>query len=322
MNKVNLCWVLSDGRKGHEVQSLALAKQMAQHVTLLPFHLKQPWLSFAPRIIPGMSHGVVWSHDNRPNLNNPPDVVITTGRKAAAVGKFISQKLKFQKSPVKHIQILDPKDQANNYDLVLTPEHDNKSGPNVISFTGSIHTFNESWFSTAKSTSKSGSCDLVLLIGNPPRNYFKTKFQQDIKRIRQLAAARPLTICGSPRLTEAAISLIKKHLSANDSFWFKSSDGPNPYQQILSQAQHIFITADSINMMNECAASQASITLLAKDFIHSRKHHRYIESFPSRWSDFENQASQPVKIPFALDQISADPKFQKLLNSPFSSNSG
>ncbi len=322
LNKVNLCWVLSEGRKGHEVQSLTLAQGLANHSHVHQFILQQPWETFTPRIIPGFQYGLKWP-DHEPDFDHPPDIIITAGKKAAAVGKFISQKFKKETIELKHIQILDPKDNHTNYDLLLIPSHDQKSGLNIINFTGSLHPFSTQWFEHTKPDTLQASDSLAVILGNPPAQYYKSGFKIELQKIRTTYPNQALYLCGSPRLSKFAINKIKTALKTNDIFWHNANNGPNPYQALLQHAKHLFVTADSINMMNECASTDIPVTLLAKQYIKSKKHHRFIQSLTQRWQDFNAHNDENISpVPYAMGEVLTKSRFQKLLNSPSSSKGG
>jgi len=322
LNKVNLCWVLSEGRKGHEIQSMTLAQRLADNCSLHTFSLRQPWESFAPRIIPGFHHGFNWQSE-KPNFNQPPDIIISTGRKAAAMGKYITQRYRKQATQLKHIQILNPKDKADNYAVVLIPEHDQKNGPNIITFTGSLHPYSPHWFSQAKLSASNQNSPIAIFIGNPPIQYFKNNLKTELQKIRSLYPEQSLELCGSPRMSEKTIGKIKAVLTPNDTFWFIHDDGPNPYQRLLQQAKHLYVTADSINMMNECAGSTVPVTLLAKNCIQNPKHRRFMKSLAHRWQNFTAQADKSMMpIPYTVDQVINNTRFQKLLKLPSSSKAG
>jgi len=322
LNKVNLCWVLSEGRKGHEIQSIALAKCLSTDFSRHTFSLNPLLKALAPKMLPGFKNGFKWQ-DKKPDFQHPPNLIITTGRKAAVAGKYVAQKLRKHATRFKHIQILNPKDNYNNYDLLLLPKHDQISGSNIITFTGSIHPFNPQWFSDTKHSSIHQYPAPAVILGNPPKKYFKLQFATDLKNIRMLYPEQPIFFCGSPRLSGQVIDSIKSLFDSQDKFWFNDNDGPNPYQTLLQQAKHIFITADSINMLNECAGSHIPLTLLAQKHIQNPKHHRFIDSLANRWQGFEKQPCVSIApIPYALDDVIKDAHFQKLLNSPTSFNNG
>ncbi len=322
LNKVNLCWVLSDGRKGHEIQSLTLAERLANKHHAHQFVIQQPWETFTPRIIPGFQNGLKW-HGQKPDFSLPPDLIITTGKKAAAAGKFIAQKLKKGATELKHIQILNPKDNHAYYDLLLIPDHDQKTGLNIINYPGSLHPFSPQWFKHSKQNLIQNLPSLGIILGSPPTKYFNQSFKAELQKIRNLYPDQAIQLCGSPRLSNKQIIKIKAVLTSKDMFWYKDQNDTNPYQALLQQSKHLFVTADSINMMNECASTDIPVTLLAKQHITSKKHHRFIESMAPRWQGFVSHNDELIQpIPYVLDVMLANPRFQKLLNSPCSSKSG
>ncbi len=321
LNKVNLCWVLSEGQKGHEIQSMTLAQSLAINTSLIKFNLLQPWETLAPRVMPGFQYGYQWQ-SQKPDFNHPPQLIISTGRKAAAVGKYIAQRYRKAAIELKHIQILNPKDRANKYDMLLIPEHDQITGPNIITFTGSIHPFSPHWFETTEKTATQKQT-IAVIIGNPANDYLHQGLPMELEKIRQLYPAQTISVCGSPRLNPTALNRIKTLLKTDDTYWFNQQDGANPYQALLKQAKHLFVTADSINMMNECASSPVRVSLLAQKYVRNPKHLRYIQSLSHRWYDLAGDKELSIQpIPYALDQIRNNDRFQKLMNSPNSSNAG
>ncbi len=274
MNKVNLCWVFSDGRKGHEIQSMTLARALAEQVEFFPFTLKQPWLTFAPRRLPRFDLAINGSIE--PQITTPPDLIITTGRIAAAVGKHYKSKLIAQSISCKHIHILNPKDNLNKYDWVLIPEHDDVKGENVINFVGSIHPYNQQWFEQDKD--ESFNQYLAIFIGNPKKEYFKNDFAAEIAAIQEHFKESPLYFCGSPRLNPNSKEVIKSLVRAQDKIWLDELDGPNPYESLLKNAKKIFVTSDSINMVNEACASSVPVSILAEKHATSPKHRRFLNS--------------------------------------------
>ena len=313
LNKVNLCWVMSEGRKGHEIQSMTLANSLAKTVNLYPFVLSQPWKALSPRVIPGFKKGLTFLNQ-QPNANQPPQIIITTGRKAAAVGKFTTQKLRKEGKQIKHIQILNPKDSHGNYDLLLIPEHDKVNGGNIVTYKGSLHPYSPQWFQAARIKYSEYDLTVAVLLGNPSTEYFNHNFKHDLDKIRAIYPHQALMICGSPRLSDEVQSKIKTLLKPNDHYWFNQHDGPNPYPQILIQAKHIFVTADSINMMNECAGSNSALTLLATDFVPSNKHQRFINSLQHRWQGFANNEHTIKPSPYVVDNILNHTKLQNLIS--------
>jgi mitochondrial fission protein ELM1 len=291
---VNLCWVFSDGRKGHEIQSMTVANALTTDVELYTFTLRQPWLTFAPRRLPQFDKAIKWS--STPPIEQPPELIITTGRKAAAVGKHYKSFFRSKGLDCKHIQILNPKDNLKKYDWVLIPEHDNVKGANVINFQGSIHPYDEQWFTQNKDSSYSHY--LAVFLGNPPKKYFNKQFKEEILTIRSCFKNSPLYFCGSPRLDKNIRTKIRQTAIPSDKVWLSYDDGANPYQTLLKNAKKIFVTSDSINMINEACASHVSVSILANNLLPSPKHQRFINTMSDRICDLSDNRTHSLKKPY------------------------
>ncbi|MCF6299753.1 MAG: mitochondrial fission ELM1 family protein [Proteobacteria bacterium] len=323
MNKVNLCWVFGDGRKGHEIQSLTLASHIAEHVELFRFSIRQPWLSLTPRLLPYFGRNILWKNTT-PCIDNAPKVIITCGKRAAAVGKYYKIKLAEHNKDSQHFQILNPNDKPENYDLLITPAHDKVFAENVIETTGSIHPVNQSWLEPHKTQWNEKFKHitqpiLAIMLGNPGEKYFKS-FAKELNNIRVLYNSHHIFVCGSRRISTNTANMIRKLIHTNESVWLNNDDGINPYTGLLAHANHFLVTTDSINMISECIATQRPVSLLAVSYA-SKKHHRFIDSIADRLCQLGSKPDlsyEPVNsLNELLTRISL---FQNLSKSPDSSN--
>ena len=126
--------MISDGTRGMENQSLALAKLLNINFELVrynpPYFLKK-----FPLIRKLFISSV---KDHLLKNKSPPSFIITTGRRMAGV----SIALKFiLKDKVKNIHIQNPKLPFEYFDLLLIPEHDNITAKNVIQTKGALTFF-------------------------------------------------------------------------------------------------------------------------------------------------------------------------------------
>ena len=312
MNKVNLCWVFTDGRQGHDIQSLTLANAISDQVEAHAFSLSQPWLALAPRLLPWMKHGIQW-HNQQPDWSaTHPQLIITAGRRAAAVGRFITNQLRTAQLSCRHIQILNPHGNPAHYDLLLVPEHDLCDGPQMLSFRGSIHPYTRQWHSQQQDTAGHGQY-LALMLGQPGTEYWSGDFSRELNIIRTAFSGTPLFLCGSPRLAATASESIKTLLHSGDRTWFSDADGINPYLSLLAHAQKIFVTADSINMVNEALASPRPKSLLAINAPTTARHRRFIEQVAADFCALEERRLNASPID-TIDQILQHPKLAELIN--------
>ena len=116
--KINT-WVISDGTKGMENQSLAVAKLLGYDYELInynpPYLLRKIPLSgkflLTPKILKEL------------NQKPLPKFVITTGKRMAGISIAIRS---FFKNKIKTIHIQNPKISRNQFDLLLIPENKRK----------------------------------------------------------------------------------------------------------------------------------------------------------------------------------------------------
>lgn len=292
--------IFSDARPGHEIQSLSLAKNLCrlaeQHgmehsLTCHRFAIRQPWLSFAPRVLPRFSRHILWQ-SSRPSKTRPVDIIITCGRRAAAVGKWFVRAQRQQGLHPRHIQILNPGDTPTHYDFLLLPDHDlaaqQNKADNIITFTGCLHPVDTHWLEQQRShwaerlaPLKQESPLLALLLGNPGQSFFT----RELPEIRQkLAAWHPgarLLVLASHRTPNKARSVIIRTFPDAVLHWLDTTDGENPYAGVLAWADAFAVTADSINMLSEAFATGKPVLPLAVRRV-SPKHRRFAATIQAR----------------------------------------
>lgn len=312
MKKLNQAWIFSDSIVGHELQSLALARALCYSHQLYHCGLRQPWLSFAPRILPGFGKNIIWEKQLKPDLDPLPEVIITTGRRMAAVGKYFKRKYN-----IKHIQILNPKDNPSHYDVLICPRHDDVKSDNVIEIIGSLHEYNKSklnslqleWRSKIISEDKKV---LSLLIGNPGKAFFKQL--KDLKKtIQSQYDDYQLFISGSRRTPNHQKQRIHALFSQAKLIWFSQEDGENPYPGLISCSDVFMVTADSINMVSELCATEKPVILLAEDLI-SPKHKKFINSLEGRAVCLKSQLESRYKPLNSLENVVGE-VFEKLTDN-------
>ncbi len=291
MKKLKHIWVFSDSIKGHEVQSLALAHALSSHVTCYYCTIRQPWLSFAPRILPRFGKNIVWK-DKMPNTQNPPDLIITCGRRMAAVGKFYKRKTESQ-----HLQILNPGDSISKYDLLVCPEHDNITGDNVITTRGSLHGITDEKLTKYKDNHDYVN-SVVLLLGNPEKKFF-SQLDNLKNQIQKNFSKHNVVVCGSRRTPKKYFKVIRQTFSDAKTVWLSKEDGENPYLSLLAQGNVFVVTADSINMVSEVCATDKPVIAIAQNAI-SPKHKRFIQSILQRLSQLDRikENNQPLDTLF------------------------
>ncbi len=286
MKKFKHIWIFSDSIAGHEIQSKALASKLSDCVTLFHCTIRQPWLSFAPRILPRFGKNIIWEKQ-QPDTSQQPDVIITCGRRMAAIGKYYKRQLN-----CKHIQILNPGDNPKKYTVLICPEHDGVKGDNVITTRGSLHGINTARLAEIKCTNHLDNTVAVLL-GNPGKQFFVNMDQLALKITKHYPQHNVL-ICGSRRTPNKYHAQIRNSFNQVQLVWLNEKDGENPYMKLLACSQVLVVSADSINMVSEACATDRPVIVVGKSNM-SPKHKRFLDSIEYRLSTFENL--KPINKP-------------------------
>ena len=249
-------WVISDGTKGMENQSLALAKLLNINFELVrynpPYFLKK---------FPLITKLFISSVKNHLLKNkSPPSFIITTGKRMAGV----SIALKFiLKDRVKNIHIQNPKLPFEYFDLLLIPEHDNITAKNVIQTKGALTFFNFNELNKIQEREinliKRSKKNLVLLmIGGNSKRYKPKNFDYYHLSMKVLEATKNLNckllvLLSRRTPLKAAKILNYSFIKHDENFQIVTSTEQNPYPEILQIADYIIVTSDSVNMVSETA---------------------------------------------------------------------
>ena len=249
-------WVISDGTKGMENQSLALAKLLNINFELVkynpPYFLKK-----FPLITKLFISSV---KDHLLKNKSPPSFIITTGKRMAGV----SIALKFiLKDKVKNIHIQNPKLPFEYFDLLLIPEHDNITAKNVIQTKGALTFFNFNELNKFQEREvnliKGSKKNLVLLMigGNSkryiPKNYDYYYLSMKILEATKNLNCKLLVLLSRRTPSKAAKILNYSFIKHDENFQIVTSTEQNPYPEILQIADYIIVTSDSVNMVSETA---------------------------------------------------------------------
>ncbi len=272
-----VCWVVSDGRAGIENQALGLAEAVrteaaargvAMDLSVRRARLRAPW-STAPRRF--VLNPLARLSPGADPLEPPPPapaLVIGCGRQAAA----LLAGLKRRAPHIFAVQLQDPRGDRSVFDLVIPPEHDGLSGPNVFPIVGSPNRITPAVVDTAAATlseriNRRDDAPIVgALIGGPNKAYaFTEEDAAHVVDAVRKASAVATVIATTSRRTPAQIApLLRAELPGPEHLVYDpQADEPteNPYPGLLGLAQCVLVTADSVNMVAE-AASAACPTLL------------------------------------------------------------
>ena len=232
-------WRLSDGRAGHDSQSLGLVDALSRlhPVEALTITVSNAW------------HGVQQVLGKR-NRQPRPEIVIGAGHSTHA--SLIAGAWRHR---ARSIVLMNPSFPYALFDLCIVPKHDKvQARPNVLQSVGALN-------QVQVSTRRDPKLALILLGG--PSRHFQWQHECVLTQIRKLLEARASMhwlIASSPR-TPAQMMLALEALENVQLMRFE--DTPSDWLTAkLVQASLVWVTEDSMSMAYEALSSGAATGLL------------------------------------------------------------
>jgi mitochondrial fission protein ELM1 len=253
------CWVITDTAAGNQRQALALAERLGLPMRHLILEPRAPWSWFAPRFTFGGQFAL--PAIQRALFAPPwPAVAIGCGRAAAL---FTRQLRHLSQGDCCTVQILDPRIDPGHWDIVIAPEHDLLTGPNVLTPLGSLNPIDNQWLADGRESSAAMSelpqPRVGVLLGGPRKG-----IALDADYGRQLATqllecqrreGGSLLVLASRRTPPELIDVFRDMLKGVPGLiWAGPNDGANPYPGVLGWADRLVVTPDSVNMLSEACA--------------------------------------------------------------------
>ena len=124
-------WAVTDGSKGMISQVIGLSNQISKNITEIETDLIFPWNKIQPGFLPVFK----WIFKNKFPKDNEPNIIITCGRKSVYFSLYCKKIFKNLIS----IHIQNPKISSKNFNYVISPNHDNLKGVNIINSIGALH---------------------------------------------------------------------------------------------------------------------------------------------------------------------------------------
>ena len=253
-------WAITGGRRGNDVLVLGVAKALGVEPQLIHTHLKPPWRWLSPyrTAFPGVRRDAAIAPPY-------PDLVLASGRQAAAHARYIGYRsggrsfIAFFQKPA-----IDPR----HFDFVWAPSHDRLHGSNVTSTLLSPHLLtqetlrNEAEKWRARALTDCGTrTPVAVLIGGPNSAYAFTmdEFERLVTHIVTLTEQNIFPMITVSRRSPPAFAAHLRARLAHTPHFFWDNEGENPYAALLGLAEHIIVTADSVNMVGEACTSGAPV---------------------------------------------------------------
>jgi uncharacterized protein len=250
-------WVLSDGRVGHERQTLAIADALSWEPQL--FQLRPRWLFSAP--------APFFFPDPRDlaRLRSPlPQIAFAAGRRTLPALGWLRRRGVFT------IYVNKPATGARAAHVIVAPAHDALFAPNAVTpATPAV------FVSPERLAARRASPDprvaavraprVAFLVGGDSRHFrFTPTDAAELSRVARSLSEQGYGVMAtlsrrSPAPVRAALA---EALAGRCAFLWDGA-GANPYGDMLALADHIVVTADSVNMVAEAVATGAPTHVFA-----------------------------------------------------------
>ena len=242
--------LLTQGMHGMISQVEGLAKALGLSYKHQKVELKSFWNLIPPKISP-ISENLV-----KNKFVCDCKVIISCGRKSVIPSIALKKRLG---NEIFNIHIQDPKISFKYFDLIVSPEHDNLVGENIINTTGAIHYLtkkeildNSQYLGIEKDKRK----ELVAFIIGGPNKYYKYSEKQIhalFNKVKTLFTPDKFKIVVIPSYrTPENILKIAFNTFNVDHHVVKTID-KKAYLSALAISNYIVVTCDSTSMISEAA---------------------------------------------------------------------
>lgn len=235
-------WQIVDGKPGHENQSRGLIDALSR---LTPIERT---------VFSIQSHPISWAQALRGQLPNTedwpqPDLIIGAGSRTHpalfAAGRQTGAKTVVLMSPPVYLRPF--------FDLCIVPEHDQVSGPNVLTTKGALNSIRPS----QEQSPERG----LFLIGGPSKHHDWDPAQL-IPQIEHLLKAQlgvHWKLTTSRRTPEGTLSALQSLKHPQLVVIPASETTPEWVPDALTKAAKVWVTEDSVSMLFEALSSGASV---------------------------------------------------------------
>ena len=269
--------LLTQGMHGMVSQVEGLAKALGLSYKHQKIELKSFWNLIPPKISP-ISENLV-----KNKFVCDCKVIISCGRKSVIPSVALKKRLG---NEIFNIHIQDPKVSLKYFDLIISPDHDNIKGENVLNTKGSIHYLTKKEIASNSKylqLSKDKKQIVAFIIGGPNKYYSYSEEQVHyiFNKIKTLFTPDKykIVIIPSYRTPERVIKKAFNTFSFNH-LVIKKID-KKAYLSSLAISDYIIVTCDSTSMISEAAVTGKPV------YMAMMKPKKSIRRFKSFYSQFK-----------------------------------
>ena len=244
--KTAVVWRFSDGRPGHDTQSIGLLSALGDCIALDCFDITLPATGWNPVTL---ITGKLFSGKNLPD----PDLLVGAGH--ATHLAMLSARCK---RGGKTVVLMKPSLPYWCFDYCLVPEHDHPPiRNNIITTRGAIN--------SVKTSSSHDPARGLILLGGPSKHY---AWQPDaiIRQLEEIINHGPgvqWIITDSPRTPEGILELLAKQHWNNVQLTSRLNIDTRGLHELYRTCATIWVSEDSVSMVFEALTSGARVGILS-----------------------------------------------------------
>ena len=227
-----------------------------------------PLLRLLPRLTYWLPNLPLVQDKNSPltkirKINDYPSIMVTCGRRMAGISMALKTRANRAGADITTIHLQDPRLDPAFFDMLIVPYHDRVRGDNVIVTKAALNRINQSRIAASANNipqqwQAAASPRVAVMLGGDNRRY---KISRDMathmaQQLAAFAAANNanLFLVASQRCPDTVLKYLQTALPP-DHCTIATSEHPNPYPSILTMADAVIVTSDSVNMVSEAAST-------------------------------------------------------------------
>jgi len=272
-------WVLADDRAGNVNQLLGIAEALDMGYERIDIRYDR-WVKL-PNLLRGRTLIGLDKASKLKIIAPWPDVVLSAGRRSFSVARYIRKQ---SQNRTRIVQLMNPGMAGfREADLIILPTHDHYKGysKNVMRVLGTPHRVSreklvqerQKWEPIFQAYPHKR---VAVLIGGATKNkpFTVDMAKQLIQGIRDLNP-QSLLVTTSRRTPLEIVDLLQRELPKPNYFYRFGDAGENPYFGLLSCADEIVVSGDSMSMCSECCGVGIPVHIFAPEDMMSEKHKRF-----------------------------------------------
>lgn len=275
-------WVLVDNRIGNANQAIELAETLREAYEIKQIEYNN-FIKLPNCILSLFPICVKKSILTELESEEIPELIISSGRRTASLAVYLK---KLSKGKTKLIQIMRPNLDAKEFEMIILPQHDkfNYTLPNVVRVIGALTNIH-SRISKIGNNFQSSYPDInkyiAVIIGGSTKNYTLTLKNAKILANTLTTIANnhslPLFLSFSRRTPDNVKKYLQEKFTSPNVIYDPINNGTNPYPAMITHAEFIILTTDSISMCSEAASTGKPLYVFSPPDFQLKKHNFFIQ---------------------------------------------